>query len=271
MKSAMRAALVFALMAVVSVSFGQDEEKKGKKKKPAREPQAIVAIQKGLAKIEVNDEQKAKIDKLFADAKEKLAAIGETRTELLGKGGAGKAAAARKKANADGKKGKEAQAAIQEALGLDDEKFATYSEIGKKNRGVTQGLRKAVAALFTAEQVKTAGLGAQKRGNRNKPGGAGTKLKSPKVNLKDKPGEAGTKLKSPKPNLKDKPGEAGVKVKGTKADLKDKPGDAGVKVEGTKADLKDKPADVGAKKIGKDSVKPVKPGEKPAKKDKKDK
>ena len=235
MKSAMRAALVFALMAVVSVSFGQDEEKKGKKKKPAREPQAIVAIQKGLAKIEVNDEQKAKIDKLFADAKEKLAAIGETRTELLGKGGAGKAAAARKKANADGKKGKEAQAAIQEALGLDDEKFATYSEIGKKNRGVTQGLRKAVAALFTAEQVKTAGLGAQKRGNRNKPGGAGTKLKSPK------------------PNLKDKPGEAGVKVKGTKADLKDKP------------------ADVGAKKIGKDSVKPVKPGEKPAKKDKKDK
>ena len=235
MKSAMRAALVFALMAVVSVSFGQDEEKKGKKKKPAREPQAIVAIQKGLAKIEVNDEQKAKIDKLFADAKEKLAAIGETRTELLGKGGAGKAAAARKKANADGKKGKEAQAAIQEALGLDDEKFATYSEIGKKNRGVTQGLRKAVAALFTAEQVKTAGLGAQKRGNRNKPANAGTKLKTPKVNLKDKPGEAG------------------------------------VKVKGTKADLKDKPADVGAKKIGKDSVKPVKPGEKPAKKDKKDK
>jgi hypothetical protein len=253
MKSAMRAALVFALMAVVSVSFGQDEEKKGKKKKPAREPQAIVAIQKGLAKIEVNDEQKAKIDKLFADAKEKLAAIGKTRTELLGKGGAGKAAAARKKANADGKKGKEAQAAIQEALGLDDEKFATFNELGKKNRGVTQGLRKAVAALFTAEQVKTAGLGAQKRGNRNKPANAGTKLKTPEVNLKDKPGEAG------------------VKVKGTKADLKDKPGEAGVKVKGTKADLKDKPADVGAKKIGKDSVKPVKPGEKPAKKDKKDK
>lgn len=199
MKSVMRAALVFALMAVVSVSFGQDEAKKGKKKRAAREPQAIVAVQKSLAKIELTDEQKAKVDKLFAGAKEELTSVNKARVELLGQGGQGKLAAARKKANAEGKKGKELQAALKEALGLDDEKFAKYNELAKKNRGVTQGLRKAVAALLTPEQVKEAGLGPQKRG-RKKDAAADADAKVP--NLKD-PAKKSQKVDAKVPDLKD--------------------------------------------------------------------
>jgi Spy/CpxP family protein refolding chaperone len=166
MRSILRVSLVFGLMAVVTVAVGQDTEKKGKKKKN-RQPQVITAIQKSLAKSELTDEQKQKFEKLFASAKEGLAAINKSRTELL-KGTTAKLQEVRKKASADGKKGAELQAAIQKALGFSDEQFAKFTEISKKNRQLTQQLKKDVAAVLTPEQIEKTGLSAPKTRTRKK-------------------------------------------------------------------------------------------------------
>jgi hypothetical protein len=238
MKSVTRAVLVFALVAVTSVSFGEDAEKKGKKKGP-REPQAIAAVKKSLAKVELSEEQSAKIEKLFAGAKEELAKNNAAQTELIGKGSGAKVQAARKKATADGLKGKAVQAAIKEALGLDDEKFAKYTENAKKNRQFAQKLRKEVTAVLTPEQNEVAGLN-KKRGkgigaartskkipNTKKAKGADAKvptLKDPKAGgdgadakvptLKDPKAEGGADAKVP--TLKDPEAAGAKKTKKTK-------------------------------------------------------
>ncbi len=167
MKSVLRTSLVVALMAVVTVAVGQDAEKKEKKGKKNRQPQAITAIQKSLAKTELTDEQKQKFEKLFAAVKAELQTINKSRVELL-KGASGKLQDIRKKAAADGKKGAELQAAIQKGLGLSDEQFAKYTEISKKSRGVTQKLKKDTAAILTAEQIEKTGLSAPKTRKRKK-------------------------------------------------------------------------------------------------------
>jgi hypothetical protein len=154
-------------MAVVTVAVGQDAEKKEKKGKKNRQPQAITAIQKSLAKTELTDEQKQKFEKLFAAVKAELQTINKSRVELL-KGASGKLQDIRKKAAADGKKGAELQAAIQKGLGFSDEQFAKYTEISKKSRGVTQKLKKDTAAILTAEQIEKTGLSAPKPRKRKK-------------------------------------------------------------------------------------------------------
>jgi hypothetical protein len=163
MKSVSRFVVVFAMLAIVSVAFGQDAEKKGKKAKgKGRQPQVVVAIQKNLDKAELSDEQKAGVAKLFATAKTELAELNKARTEIVGKNGK-LAAEARKKAAAEGKKGDDVQQAIKAALGLDDEKFAKYTGIAKNNRELTQKLQADVAKLLTEEQRKATGIGVKKK------------------------------------------------------------------------------------------------------------
>ena len=149
--------LVCLAIAITMPIVAQDANKKKKKRAGKSRQSALANIVKQLhAKVDLTDEQAAKINKLQEEAQPKLAeankVIGKKRREL---------GAARKKAVADGKKGKEAQAAAEAAVGLTAEEKAALG----KSREVIQGFQKAVRGLLTPEQIEKAGF---KRGGKKK-------------------------------------------------------------------------------------------------------
>jgi len=126
----------------------QDAKKKKKKARGKGQQSALANFVKQLkTKVDLTDEQEAKIKKLQDETQPKLAevskVIGPKRREV---------AAARKKAMEDGLKGREAQAAAM--AGLTDEEKAAFA----KTREITQGFQKAVRELLTPEQQDKAGL-----------------------------------------------------------------------------------------------------------------
>lgn len=158
MKKLLTSLVLVCLAVAIAMPLSAEDEKKKKKKGGNKARQSALAkVAKQIkSKVDLTDEQEAKIKKLVEDAEPKLAeankVIGKKRGEL---------GAARKKAQADGKKGKEAQAAAEAAVGLTAEEKAALG----KSREITQGFQKAVRALLTPEQQEKAGL---KRGGKKK-------------------------------------------------------------------------------------------------------
>ena len=118
--------------------------------------QLLAATLKRLAKAELSEEQVASIKKLGA---EHLAKIAEaTKKGRLSKEQQQARAAARKKGQADGLKGKELQAAVNAAAELTDEQKAALAAAGEARAA----FNKAVTGLLTAEQRKSLRGGARK-------------------------------------------------------------------------------------------------------------
>jgi len=150
MKNLLKSLVLVCLAVAIAMPLAAQEDKKKKKKKGANNRSALTAFVKKVSdKVDLTDEQEAKIKKLQEEATPKLAeankVIGKKRREL---------GAARKKAIADGKKGKEAQAAAEAAVGLTADEKAALA----KTREIQTGFQKAVAGLLTDEQKAKAGL-----------------------------------------------------------------------------------------------------------------
>ena len=152
MKNVLKSLVLVCLAVAITLPLAAQDEKKKKRKKGnanrARQT-AFAGYLKTLSDkgVELTDEQTAKIKKLQKEAQPKLAeankVIGKKRREIN---------AARKKAVADGKKGKAAQEAAEAAVGLSDEQKAAIA----KSREIQQGFQKAVLAMLTPEQQKKA-------------------------------------------------------------------------------------------------------------------
>lgn len=164
MKNLLKSLVLVCLAVAIALPLSAEDEKKKKKKGGDKARQSALAnlVKQIKSKVDLTDEQGAKIKELLADAQPKLAeankVIGKKRREL---------GEARKKAIADGKKGKEAQAAAEEAVGLTADEKAALA----KTREISQGFQKAVRALLTPEQLEKAGLkrgGKKKGGNKKK-------------------------------------------------------------------------------------------------------
>jgi Spy/CpxP family protein refolding chaperone len=158
MKNLLKSLVLVCLAVAIAMPLSAQDAKK-KKKKDGKGQQTALAnfVKQVSAKVELTDEQSAKIKELLAGAEPKLAEAGK----VVGKK-RGELAAARKKAADDGKKGKEAQEAAEAAVGLTAEEKAAFAQI----REVTQGFQKAVGELLTAEQKEKAGL--NKKGGKKK-------------------------------------------------------------------------------------------------------
>ena len=180
MKYALKSFLVLALMAIIAVPAMADDAPK-KKKKPKADARAgrgggrqLAAIMKKLKEVDLTDEQKTKIKGIAAEYGPKLreaqAAVGKA---LGGKEAGKKRAAARKKGLADGLKGKELQAAVNDALGLSAEQLEAAKKAQAGAREVQQGFVAAVREVLTDEQIEKAGL----RKARKKKGGAKRRAK----------------------------------------------------------------------------------------------
>ena len=150
MKNVLKSLVLVCLAVAVALPLSAQEGKKKKKNANKGQKTALSNFVNQISsKVDLTEEQTAKIKKLEEEAAPKLAeankVIGKKRREL---------GAARKKAIEDGKKGKAAQEAAEAAVNLTDEEKAALA----KTREITQGFQKAVRALLTPEQLEKAGL-----------------------------------------------------------------------------------------------------------------
>lgn len=165
MKNVLKGLVLVCLAVAIALPLAAQEEKKRKKKGNANKARQTALgnfVKQLSAKVDLTEEQTAKIKKLQNEAQPKIAeankVFGKKRRELT---------AARKKAIADGKKGKAAQAAAEDAVGLTAEQKAAIV----KSRELQQGFQKAVLALLTTEQqekVKAANRAARKKKKKKK-------------------------------------------------------------------------------------------------------
>lgn len=159
MKSVVRTLLTLALAVVVASPLLAGEGKRGKKAAKQQDPAA--GILKSLEKAELTPEQVAKIKELATAAAPKIKAA-EDKAPLTPEQKKARQEA-QAKAKADGKTGKEAQAAVDAAVNLTDEQKAAQKEANE----LRAALRKEAVALLTADQKAKAGIKEGKKRAKN--------------------------------------------------------------------------------------------------------
>ncbi len=167
MKKFVAAVVTCTLMLALAVP-AQAQATAKKKEKGDAQPQAISQLNKSLEKVELTAEQKASLKEIQAKHKGPLAELQKSRETLLGADVIKKMSEARKAATAEGKKGKDLQAAVNEAAGLTAEQTAKLDELQKKITAATTALKKDVLAILTAEQKEASGITVAKGGKGKK-------------------------------------------------------------------------------------------------------
>lgn len=160
----MRTARMVLILAVAVLIASPLLAKEGKKKaaaKPAPCP-ADQYLTRMLADVTLTAEQKTKIDALKKEFGPKLMEARKKVDDVLTADQKKARGEAMKKAKADGKTGKEAAAAVAEAVKLTDDQKAKQAEAQKAVSALTKELDKAARDLLTPEQkaaLKKAGGG----------------------------------------------------------------------------------------------------------------
>ncbi len=148
MKRTLQGLLVLTLAVVLAMPAMAADEKKKKKKKGRKAP-AAVRVPKGIVLTAAQKTQVAAINKEFAPqlievAKKARAIVTDEQRKAR--------SAAAKKAKADGKKGKEARAAVDAAAKITAEQKKALGEVNKARQAITKAARAKFAAILTAEQ-----------------------------------------------------------------------------------------------------------------------
>ena len=116
-----RTIIGMALLAVAMSSQVMAQEGKKKQSKRGQRIQAITQLKGKLAEIDLTEEQSKKVEEIIAKHNEALTATAAKRRELVNADANKKMAEARKEAQAEGKKGKDLQAAVMAASGLSED------------------------------------------------------------------------------------------------------------------------------------------------------
>jgi len=148
MKRTLQGLLVLTLAVVLAMPAMAADEKKKKKKKGRKAP-AAVRVPKGIVLTAEQKKQVAVINKEFAP---QLLAIGKKAREIITPEQRKARSEAAKKAKADGKKGKEARAAVNAAVEITAEQKKALAEVNKARQAITKAARAKFAAILTAEQ-----------------------------------------------------------------------------------------------------------------------
>ncbi len=158
-------------VALVAVSLSSQlvaQEGKKKQAKRGQQIQSITQLKKSLGKIDLSEEQKKKVEEIVAKHKEGLAAIAKKRQGIINAEVSKKMAAARKAAQAEGKKGKDLQTAVLAASGLSEEDQQKIAAINQEAQKAAQAMKQEVAKVLTEEQQAKAGLQAKKAAGKKK-------------------------------------------------------------------------------------------------------
>ena len=158
-------------MALVAISLSsQLDAQEGKKKKGKRgqQVQSITQLKNSLGKIDLSEEQKTKVEEIIAKHQEGLVAISKKRREIVNAEVNKKMAAARKTGQAEGKKGKDLQAAVLAASGLSEEDQKKLTTVSQETQKAAQAMKQEVAKVLTEEQRAKAGLQMKKAAGKKK-------------------------------------------------------------------------------------------------------
>ncbi|MFP6701600.1 MAG: hypothetical protein VB861_07630 [Planctomycetaceae bacterium] len=148
MKRTLQGLLVLTLAVVLAMPAMAADEKKKKKKKGRKAP-AAVRVPKGIVLTAAQKTQVAAINKEYAPqlleiAKKSRGIVTPEQRKARSEAG--------KKAKADGKKGKEARAAVDAAAEITAEQKKALAEVNKARQAITKAARAKFAAILTAEQ-----------------------------------------------------------------------------------------------------------------------
>ena len=143
MKKSILSLLVAGAMLVNSLSLNAQE--KGDKKDPAKA--MVTQFMKQLEKAELKDDESTKIKDMFQKVAKEVAAkreAGGITADILKK-----RVEATKKAKEDGKKGKESQALVEAAMGLNADQLKVF----KESEEMLAKVRVEIGKMLTAEQL----------------------------------------------------------------------------------------------------------------------
>ena len=163
-----RTIIGMALLAVAMSSQVMAQEGKKKQSKRGQRIQAITQLKGKLAEIDLTEEQSKKVEEIIAKHKEALTATAAKRRELVNADANKKMAEARKAAQAEGKKGKDLQAAVMAASGLSEEDQEKLAEISQETQKVAAVMKQEVAKILSEEQREKTGLQMKKGRKKNK-------------------------------------------------------------------------------------------------------
>lgn len=154
MRSQTQILFALALVALVATtSFAQEEGKKKKKKKDAAQPPAITQLMKRTEGLGLSEEQQKKVKEIADSYAPKFAEQNQKLNSLLTEEQKKARQEAVAKNKADGKKGKEANEAINTAMALTEEQKKTQQEVQAQLKELTKKLNDEVAAVLTPEQL----------------------------------------------------------------------------------------------------------------------
>lgn len=163
-----RTVIGMALLAVAMSSQVMAQEGKKKQSKRGQRIQAITQLRGKLANFgDLTEEQSKKVEEIIAKHKEALTATAAKRRELVNADANKKMAEARKAAQAEGKKGKDLQAAVMAASGLSEEDQKKLAEISQETQKVAAVMKQEVAKILSEEQREKTGL-QMKKGRKKK-------------------------------------------------------------------------------------------------------
>ena len=148
MKRTLQGLLVLTLAVVLAMPAMAADEKKKKKKKGRKAP-AAVRVPKGIVLTAAQKTQVTAINKEFAPQLIELAK--KARGIVTDEQRKARSAAA-KKAKADGKKGKEARAAVDAAAKITAEQKKALGDLNKARQAINKAAGAKFAAILTAEQ-----------------------------------------------------------------------------------------------------------------------
>ena len=143
MKKSILSLLAAGAILINSVSLNAQE--KGDKKDPAKT--MVTQFMKQLEKAELKDEESTKIKDIFQKVAKEVAAkreAGGITADILNK-----RVEATKKAKEDGKKGKELQALVEAAMGLN----ADQTKVFKETEEMLAKVRVEIGKMLSAEQI----------------------------------------------------------------------------------------------------------------------
>ena len=116
-----------------------------------------------LESVELTAEQKTKWEAVVAEHGPKLKAAAEKLSKALTPEQVKARQEAMQAAKAAGKKGKEAEASIKDALKLTPEQQKAFDDATKEQKEIQAAFNTAVAGILTAEQKEKAKLGGGKK------------------------------------------------------------------------------------------------------------
>ena len=163
-----RTIIGMALLAVAMSSQVMAQEGKKKQSKRGQRIQAITQLKGKLAEIDLTEEQSKKVEEIIAKHKEALTATAAKRRLLVNADANKKMAEARKAAQAEGKKGKDLQAAVMAASGLSEEDQKKLAAISQETQKVAAVMKQEVAKILSEEQREKTGLQMKKGRKKNK-------------------------------------------------------------------------------------------------------